>query len=353
MGTKPTFSLADDYVALMELGPAARTVYMLLRCNASFERNGVVPHSVHVTASWFTEMTSHWQKPMTAVTARRGLNELISKGVLIRLNEPQDGSGFVIAFVVDPRGRISGPTNGYDQAKKVAKRCGTKAYYQRLEDDMPGIPAVTGVRLGSQRNNEARAASRQAEENFEDGHREDRNLLPEVHDEPGPDSGVMEEQGDAGSPAAEVQTGPSSEVDELARLLVRNCHGKGMNRQGLLGGEAQRVAEVCAPAMEQGWSPADIASKLSLLVTDKIFSVESFLRKKAADLGTPPPAHQEDNGVIVVGDKVVDLGDIPWDGPAPVKTEPKTPVELPPSADDEATRERLAVLGRKMRRRTF
>jgi hypothetical protein len=355
MRNKPTFSLVDDYVALMELGPAARTVYMLLRCNAHFTRNGVADHSVHVTASWFTEMTAHWQKPLAAASARRGLNELINKGVLIRLNEPQDGSGFVVAFVVDPRGRIEGPTNGYEQAKKVAKRCGMKVYYERKEG-MPGTPAVTGVRLGPQRDYEAKAAARWAEkEQSASGEPEESTpAAHEDHDEPDLFSEPSAEDTPEPKPTprrASAKREVTPEVGELARLLVQKCHGKGLNRQGLLEGEALRVAEACTDALELGWKPDQISNKLSALVSTGIHSTEAFLLKKVSDLGAPPAAAHSDGSVLVNG-KPVDLGSISWnDLPGTVaRAEEEPQPALPPSTDSNEKATRLAQLARQQRR---
>lgn len=357
MADKPTFSVLDDYVALMELRPAARNVYNLLRCNAVFGRNGVATHSVHVTASWFTEMTAHWSNPVTAPTARRGLNELIDKGILIRLNPPQDGTGFVLAFVADPGPQYQGPVNGFKHAERVSKRCGTRAFYLR-KDEKPGIPAVTGSRLGSRRQAPARnSAAEKPQSNPEvEFDREEYDMplegeFTEAFAEPEPVADVPAAEAAAEAEVPASRRGSAPGVSELTRLLVQKCHSKGLHRQGLLEGEARRIAETCENSLRRGWSPDQIATRLSALVSDKIHSMEPFLRKKAVDLGAPPAATRGDGTVLIKGE-AVDLGaysmnNLPQGDGEKAKQEQ---APLPPSVDGQVKRDRLAQLARQARR---
>lgn len=356
MGDRPTFHLADDYVALMELTPCARTVYGLLRCNAEFDRNAAANHAVHVTSQWFTEMTSHWQRPMSGATARRGLNELISKKVLIRMNG-KDGSGFLVAFVADPRGLREGPVNGFEHAKRVARRTDVSVYYQRKEE-RPGTPAVTGSRLRSKRTTPPHPRTSKEdtpqEADLMDEFADEFDLLdeamPKVMDgSPGDEpAGTADPAG-----APEDSEANMAGLGELTRLLVSKCHGKGLGRRGILEGEARRVAEACAPALEKGWSPEGIASQLSSLVSDKIHSAELFLRTRAADLGEPPLATPEDGTVMVKG-KRVDLGAYEWDEMnTPTGAREDVPSEaspVPTSREDQEKKNRLAKLARQARR---
>lgn len=271
MSDKPTFHLCDDYVALMELRPAARTVYMLLRCNASFGRHGVVEHAVHVTGQWFTEMTSHWENPLPPSTARRGLNELIDKGVLIRLNDSKDGSGFIVAFVADPRGRIEGPANGFNQAKRVAKRCGPTVYYDR-KDERPGIPAVTGIRLTS------------------------RYVPPsdDAEGEPAAQPQPAEEPQNAPEPQPpvkpEIRPQGTPVMRDFAEALEEVTAQKADPKLRLMTGACTRLAETYREALEQGWDPKALAKRLASELNPRINSPERFLVSKAADLGAPPKA---------------------------------------------------------------
>lgn len=277
MGEKPTFSLCDDYVALMELKPAARTVYMLLRCNASFGRHGVAEHTVHVTSQWFTEMTRHWENPMPASTARRGLNELIDKGVLIRLNEAMDGSGFIVAFVADPRGRIEGPTNGFNHAKKVAKRCGPTVYYNR-RDERPGIPAVTGIRLTRRYTPPSDDA-----ENGSD-------FMPEPEPQP-EDIGTPQDSPEPEpEPAAPPKIHPqgTAAMRDFAEALEEVTAQKADPKLRLMTGACHRLAEAYRDALEQGWDPKMLAKRLASELNPRINSPERFLASKADDLGVPP-----------------------------------------------------------------
>lgn len=281
MGDRPTFFIADDYVALMDLKPAERTVYMLLRCNTSFGRKGVAEHAVHVTASWFTEMTSHWEKPFPASTARRGINGLIDKGVLIRLNEPQDGSGFVLAFVADPRGQIDGPVNGFEHAKRTAKRCGTKVYYER-KDGLPGIPSVTGVRLGS----------RKVPQDVDSWGEQD-NESPAA-----PQDDVPEERQTPAATPAKVPEPRAEEAAERAdvtpvmkefadRLEERTAQFNDPKLR-LLTGACQRLAEAARPVLDRGWSPKLLVNRLASELNPRINTPERFLLSKLKDIGDPP-----------------------------------------------------------------
>lgn len=296
MAGKPTFHLADDFVALMELKPAERTVYGLLRCNASFGRSAVADHTVHVTAGWFTEMTSHWENPLPASTARRALNGLIDKGVLIRLNEPQDGSGFLLAFVADPRGLLDGPVNGFEQAKKVAKRCGVRAYYER-RDEMPGNPAVTGIRLlppkrrrrpGDPDPDNFPAPPKPVYEESEDAFPEDAPEPDFQDDGPEPNFDEPEPQG----PQA------TDQMREFAKALEERTSQMADPKLRLMSGSCQRLAEEYRGALEQGWIPRVLANRLASELNPRINLPERFLASKAEDVGAPPAQGPMENASV-------------------------------------------------------
>lgn len=289
MSDMPTFHVADDYVALMELKPAERTVYGLLRCNARFARQGVADHTVHVTGQWFTEMTSHWENPIPASTARRALNGLIKKGVLKRLNDPKDGSGFALAFVADPRGQIDGPVNGFQHAKRVNRRCGSRVYYDRRED-LPGDPSVTGIRLG------------QARYNWTPGKGDEP--APRSEPAPAPDEQPNEMPAQP-TPAQQMLATPASgdrfdvdpeptecelppQVEVLAEALERKTARLNTPGHRLTRAQCRQVATECAPALALGWDPALLAARMVDQMGPKIHTPVRFLPKKAAELGAPP-----------------------------------------------------------------
>lgn len=323
MADEPTFSLFDDYVALMELSPAARTVYMLLRCNASFGRRGVVEHTVHVTASWFTEMTSHWKKPLPASTARTGIRELIDKGVLIRLNEPQDGSGYVLAFVSDPRGTFGGPVNGFEHAKRVSRRCGTKAYYLR-KDDLPGMPSVTGVRLGRKKRsknsdswngeggNHGEPQAKTPAPERAPGVEEERTLQPHAEKEPDRPAEMTEE------------------MEEFARLLEERSGEFSNPKLRLMTGACRRLAEAARPALERGWSPEALVRRLVSELNSRINSPERFLLSKIKDIGNPPKSAGALKAVVTR-----------LDGLREADVQPKRESQAGPSGDDKDEMERI------------
>ncbi|MFE0472405.1 hypothetical protein ACFW2V_12395 [Streptomyces sp. NPDC058947] len=279
MGEKATFHIADDWVALLELKPAARTVYGILRSNAAFGRSGVATHTVHVTSSWFTEMTQHWESPLTAPTVRRGLNELIEKGVLRRLNDPHDGSGFVLAFVTDPGPNYNGPINGFRHAKEVAKRCGTRAYYVR-RDEIPGSPDVTGVRRGKgEKRKSPDFAPRQSLDFDERGLGEPDLGEPDFHDEAVHEVDVVAEvEKEVLDPA----------VEALAEALQRKTSRLTTPGHRLTPDQCRKVAVECGPVLALGWDPAMLAQRMVSQMGPKIHSPLLFLPKKAVELGTPP-----------------------------------------------------------------
>lgn len=277
MGEKATFHIADDWVALLELKPAARTVYGVLRCNAAFGRAGVATHTVHVTSSWFTKMTEHWESPLTPPTVRRGLNELIKKGVLLRLNDPQDGSGFLLAFVTDPGPNYDGPVNGFEHAKKVAKKYGTKAYYVR-RDEVPGTPSVTGIRreLGRKGNRREPAPP-------------ERWDLDEAGTEvdPEPDFDILDEVENENRNEPERKTLPP-QMEALAEALERRTARLNVPGHRLTRDQCRMVAQECGQVLALGWDPATLAHRMVSQMGPKIHSPLKFLPKKAVELGAPP-----------------------------------------------------------------
>jgi len=335
MGDRPTFSITDDYVALMDLKPAERTVYMLLRSNAAFGRRGVATHTVHVTAAWFTEMTAHWEKPFAASSARRGINGLIDKGVLIRLNPPQDGSGFVLAFVSDPRGHLDGPVNGFEHAKRVSKRCGVKVYYQR-KDELPGMPSVTGVRLGS------RSVPKEMQDSWTDSGHDDTPA-----EEPRPEPTPAAEKPALPKPRTESELEPEQahltpEAAEFAEHLEERTGRFTDPKLRLMTGACQRLAEAAQSALDRGWEPKVLANRLASELNPRINSPERFLFSKLKDTGNPPKKTQTETAPT---------GDLQLDGirEADMRRTP-APEEAPERDDDvadDAERERLRKLYRE------
>jgi hypothetical protein len=282
MGDRPTFHLADDYVALTELTPCARNVYSILRCNAEFSRNAAVNHAVHVTSSWFTEMTSHWKRPLSGASARRGMAELIEKKILLRLNEPNDGMGFLVAFVADPRGLREGPVNGFEHAKRVARRTGVGVYYER-RDELPGTPAVTGVRLGS-KNIHVKSGQTPKVPAQADPSPHEEAPAP-TFDEPTPPAVNDSSSGN--------ETGGTEVTDEMRRfaeLLGERTARMADANLRLMPGACQRIAEAVKPALELGWDPRNLANRLASSLNSRIHSPEQFLLSKVGDIGTPPSA---------------------------------------------------------------
>lgn len=351
MSGKPTFHMSQDWVALIDLGPAARTVLGLLHCNALFGRNGLVTHTVHVTSSWFTEMTAHWKKPLSAPTARRGMNELIEKGVLTRLNKPNDGAGFIVSFVLEPGPDYEGPVNGFEHAKSVSKRCGTKALYERRDEkgELPPVQPMTAPKPVKK----APAG---------DLARELDSSIPDV--KPSEESEFDMSGLDSASAVIDpFDTELTMTQQEFAIELETATSNNPEERLRLMAGQCARIARAAEPALKRGWEPGALARRLASELNPKIHSPEALLKKKVGDVGDPPVKPEQASGdVLFIKGKLVDVSD--YDpgfgyGPAPAPTSLPIPEDEPsvPVATKEPIRrgtkeERLAELARRHMRRS-
>lgn len=342
MSGKPTFHMGQDWVSLLELGPAARTVLDLMHCNALFGRGGVVTHTVHVTSSWFTEMTAHWKKPMSGPTARRGMSELIERGVLVRLNDPNDGAGFVVRFVSDPGPEYGGPVNGFEHAKGVSSRCGLKAVYERRDEDgllpadMRQAPKVTAAGSTGDLAKEL------------DGEWDAPDWNPDDEEPEFDMSGF-----DTSQPGTSSLT-PNQQ--EFAAVLEQTTAKSVEPRLRLLQGQCERIAEALHSALEQGWDPGELALRLASELNPKINMPEKFLIRKAADIGAPPvKANASTSGdKVMIKGKMVDLGSYDMgfghtDPPAPQGVLGES--EKAPAPDVEGKEERLRRIVLRARQR--
>lgn len=278
MSGKPTFHMSQDWVALIDLGPAARTVLGLLHCNALFGRNGLVTHTVHVTSSWFTEMTAHWKKPLSAPTARRGMNELIEKGVLTRLNKPNDGAGFIVSFVLEPGPDYEGPVNGFEHAKSVSKRCGTKALYERRDEkgELPPVQPMTAPKPVKK----APAGDLAQELDLD---------VPAV--DPGDEDPEfdMSDLGSAPTTVDPLDTGLTMAQQEFVVELEAATAKNPEPRLRLLRGQCESVAASARKALELGWEPKALAVRMASELNPKIHSPQRLLEIKLSQVGAPPP----------------------------------------------------------------
>jgi len=343
MSGKPTFHMGRDWVALLELGPAARTVLDLMHCNALFGRGGIVTHTVHVTSAWFTEMTAHWQKPMSGATARRGMNELIERGVLVRLNDPNDGAGFVVRFVPDPDPEYTGPVNGFEHAKKVSSKCGLKAIYERR--DASGL-LPTESRSPS-KSSSAGGGGDLAKELEQDSWA-DIEPEPDVEPDPPQEETEFDLSGldRLGEPSPEKPTGPMA---EFAAELESATSQKSEEKLRLMTGACRRIAVAVGPALERGWGARELAIRLAAELNPKIHSPEKLLLRKIEDLGDPPVRVARTKDEVIIGGKAVDLGSYDMGfghdaAPAPVGKK-----ESPP--DGETKEDRLRRIARMAGRR--
>lgn len=269
MRNEPTFYQGMDWYGLVELGPAAREVLNLLLTSCRPGRKGYIEHSVHVMATWFPEVTRHWGTPMTAAKARRGLNELIEKGVLTRHNDPKDGSGFVVTFNMNPPQHAGVPVNGFRHAEEVAERCGTKAVFRRINDDQDDPqPRANKVRAPSDADQV---------DPFSD--------KAPVESEPEDADPEFDTSGLGGS----RPTGELTDIQQEFASELEEATGKNQEpRLRLLAGQCEKIAQEAGAALGRGWPPEVLARRLASELNPKIHSPQQFLIRKLGEVGKAP-----------------------------------------------------------------
>lgn len=337
MRNEPTFYQGMDWYGLVELGPAAREVLNLMLPACRPGRNGHIEHSVHVMAGWFAEATQHWGAPVTPSKARRGLNELIEKGVLTRHNEPQDGVGFVVTFNMNPPKDSNTPISGFRHAEEVSERCGSRAVFRRLDEGRDEIRLQT------------RRVAPSSGWGEPDPFSSNEVVEPEPEDSEFDLSGL--DRLDAG--IKEVPTGPMAEfASALEAVTSQNSEEK----LRLMTGACQRVAEAVRPALERGWEPKALAHRLAAELNPKIHSPEKLLIKKAGDIGNSPPKASATGDKVLIKGKLVDLGayDMGFGDDVAPRVEKAGPSlqEQKVLEDAETKEERLMRIARMAGRRT-
>lgn len=274
MADRPTFSLTDDWVVLADLDHLTFRIYCILRTNAEFGRNGVVNHTVHVTASWVVDCTKHWEKPLAMSTVRKHMQKLVEAGVLDRVNDPSGGVGVIYQFVADPGEGYAHPVNGFEHAKRISRGRGTTSTYRR-------IPLDDGsLRVAQPEQKRKGRGTSELEDELEavlHAHSEEEDLEFDT-------SGF-----DAPQPTDDGLTAKEREfAAELEEATGRNA----TPRLRLLAGQCERVAKAAGPALERGWEPAALARRLASELNQKINSPQQFLVKKLDEVGKPPSARR-------------------------------------------------------------
>lgn len=357
------FTMADDWALLHpKMDNNAWRVYSILKSKIRHANGGFPEHGFRITVTWLRDVTKHLPG-MSESTLKRALVVLTdSVGALRRASVKVKGEPVWYEFVVDPGANYTGPMSMSDHEAALRKKGELSPRAMFREEDLTGGPHVTGSRYrgkdwkyasGDKGKHRQRPMEQEQQAPGAALTDEFSELADEMHR---PDGGMaveLEETFEKPAAPAGVRSSVPVEQRELARLLVRKCHGKGLNQQGILEGEALRVAAACGEALSQGWTPERVATKLSALVSNKIHSIEPFLKTRATDLGAPPAA-PHGNGLTEVNGKLVDLGSYDTWGPADSvtrKTERPEPEAVPASRGDTAKQARLANLARQARRR--
>lgn len=344
-----------------EISNGAKVAYTIMRGSVKHVSGSFPETAFELDANWLAAMMVNRKGlPLDRKTAANYLLELVKHGAL-RIKEASKGVRTEFEFVVDPGSDYKGDTKVSDREKRL-RRAGIMKRTSRFHvTDLSGHPTTTGTRLRRDQTPGASDIARQRPT-------PPAKNAPTVAPTGGPGSGsakpevaqpyvrksepVIAEEPPF-TPEPPVNTSP--EVAELARLLADKCQGKGLQKRGLLGGEAARVAESCAGLLESGWTPEKIATQLSSLVSDKIHSAEQFLIKKVPDLGAPPVFGSRDNSVEIpkVNGQEVDFSQIDmWDWNSDeVAEKPTVKPEEEPTAAAEVPQTRLAELARRSLRR--
>jgi hypothetical protein len=336
MSDRPTFSLTDDWVTLADLDHLSFRIYCILRTNAEFGRNSVVNHTVHVTASWVVDSTRHWKKPLALSTVRKHMQNLVDKGVLVRVNDPNEGLGVMYEFVADPGEGYEQPVNGFEHAKRISRGRGTTSVYRRvpIEGLVIGVDDPPG-RSGRRGSYEAPPLPLSVTE-------------PDVEPDPPQEEPEFDLSGldRLGEPSPEKPTGPMA---EFAAELESATSQKSEEKLRLMTGACRRIAVAVGPALERGWGARELAIRLAAELNPKIHSPEKLLLRKIEDLGDPPVRVARTKDEVIIGGKAVDLGSYDMGfghdaAPAPVGKK-----ESPP--DGETKEDRLRRIARMAGRR--
>lgn len=316
MSDRPTFSLTDDWVTLADLDHLTFRIYCILRTNAEFGRGGVVNHTMHVTASWVVDSTSHWEKPLAMSTVRKHMQKLVEAGVLIRVNSPGEGVGVIYQFVADPGEKYEHPVNGFEHAKRISRGRGTTSVYRRipLNDEnftrsMRSGKASTTADFADELDSAMGQYVAEEEPEFD---LSGLDSAPTATIDPfDPDLTMAQQEF-----AIELEAITSNSSEEHLRLMTGQC---------------VRIAKAVQPALERGWEPRMLAKRLAGELNPKIHSPEALLKRKAGDLGAPPvKPEQAGEDMLFIKGRLVDVSD--YDpgfgyGPAP---RPDAAPENPP-----------------------
>lgn len=346
MSDRPTFSLVSDWATLADLDHITFRIYAIICTNAEFGRNGLTTHNLHVTASWVVDATSHWEKPLGTSTVRKHMQKLVKAGVLVRVNNPNEGMGTIYSIVTDPGEEYEGPVNGFSHARQISRRKDTKSVYRRIPLDgaIPG-PKEKPKTIEEEDVTAATpfddVATPEAAEQFFENADIQANLFD--------DSEIPPQELEFGfEEPKEKNPGLTPQAAEFAAELEAITGRHSEEKLHLMTGVCRRIAIAVTPALERGWDPRNLAKRLSSELNPKIHSPEKLLMTKVADLGDPPL--NGNDGKVRVNGQVVDLSSVDLgfghdddSGPEIIKTSPA------PQQRRESTGERLARLARKSR----
>lgn len=309
MTDRPTFSLVDDWVALADLDHITFRIYCILRTNAEFGRNGMVNHTLHVTASWVVDCTQHWKKPLAVSTVRKHMQRLVEQGILKRANDPLGGLGVIYSFVVDPGEGYEHPVNGFEHAKRISRSRGTTSIYRRVPlGDVPPEKKPSPARPGASEIGDVFEGAPEPEAGGDAF-----GFAPiGAEREPAADSPFDEEPEFDASGLDGLESAPSRPTPSMVEFAVeleRATSQHPEEKLHLLAGACQRIAEAVAPALERGWDPKKLARRLSGELNPKVHSPERLLMTKVPDIGNPPQGQHAD-GMMVMNGQVVDPADV-------------------------------------------
>lgn len=309
MGQTLPYAPDPQWVMVHEkISNGAKVAYSIMRGNIK-HANGPFPEGAfRMDANWLASMMVNRRGGrLDRKTASGYLAELVKYGAL-RIKDAPAGSPAEYEFVVDPGEKYDGDRSVAAREKRLRKE-GVMPRTSRFDaTELSGDPAATGVRVrrewapgGSDARSRGRrrAPRKKVDPTPErlDAAREEElaQIATEFDTEPA-ESPVDESCGeeeftiDESIGAEESRARVTPEMQHLAELLELRTARRREPALRLTQGDCRRVAEACAPALERGWNPEEIAVRLTALLNAKIHTPGRFLVKKAADLGAPPKA---------------------------------------------------------------
>lgn len=306
------FTIVDDWVALNpDVSATEYRIYSIIKGNIFHIRDGIPETGFRATAAWVSKVSGG----MFAVsTVHKALQSLASKGVLRRLNDPQQhGEGADFEFVFDPLESYEGPRSIMAEAAKLLEKKSRSVSFDPID-------LGRGPKRGAKKRVE-----KMPNMGMDDPTVEEEPLSPDEapdDDDPEFDLSGLDRLPRPGRPM------PSTAEAEFAAELEEATSGNTVKTLRLMAGSCARIAKAYGPALEAGWQPRELALRLAAELNPQVRMPEKLLISKVRDLGKPPKRAVE----IPREAKAEE----PLDGYVPPKQfHQRNGIDLPPEEQDQ------------------